>query len=482
MENKEESYFAKKINIPTDFGDLDSCEIYPLTAAQKLHSFLMRAIPKRQLLNTGTSLVVDHELDFDAFQTAIYKAYERCESMCIRYTIDKKGNVFQYLVDHTEQEIEFFDFRGWSEADTKAKLEEWTRIPFNPYNSQMNRTVMIILPNGWQGLYLLVEHSIMDGQSLILLYNDILDIYCNIKYNTKEYPKSMSPYVAQLKKDLKYYGSKNQECDRKFFTELIGNSEPIYAGLDGPGLLERQRIERKKPLLRAADYNTGSFDAEFISFQLEAAPTEQLMKFCTEQQFTPLQLLVMGLRTYLQKENNLDDISIITTNARRATLSEKRCGGSRIHLLPLRTIVPREKTFLEALTIIRDKLNAIYRHANFDPMEYFLLREQMYLPEGGGTYEPLSLTYQPMFIKNEMLDNLGIQYRTALYNRGIASHVAYLYVSHDVYNNTLDFNWEYRPDNIKSEKLEYVHYNVCKILFTGIKNPEITVNNLITSV
>ncbi len=65
-------------------------------------------------------------------------------------------------------------------------------------------------------------------------------------------------------------------------------------------------------------------------------------------------LLLMGLRTYLQKENNLDDISLTTTIARRATLQEKRSGGTRIHCFPFRTIVPREDTFIEGIYKIRD--------------------------------------------------------------------------------------------------------------------------------
>ena len=75
----------------------------------------------------------------------------------------------------------------------------------------------------------------------------------------------------------------------------------------------------------------------------------------------------MGLRTHLQKENDQDDVSVTTTISRRATLSEKRCGGSRIHCFPFRTIVSREDTFMEGLLKIRDAQNQYFRHAGYSP-------------------------------------------------------------------------------------------------------------------
>ena len=120
-------------------------------------------------------------------------------------------------------------------------------------------------------------------------------------------------------------------------------------------------------------------------------------------------LLLMGLRTFLQKENDEDDISVTTTIARRATLLEKRCGGSRIHCFPFRTIVPKDDTFMEGLFKIRDAQNQYFRHASYSPSEYFNFRHDYYKLKDGQTYEPLSLTYQPLAMKYDGpgLDKLG---------------------------------------------------------------------------
>lgn len=84
------------------------------------------------------------------------------------------------------------------------------------------------------------------------------------------------------------------------------------------------------------------------------------MTFC-EQQHVSLQcLLIMGIRTYLQKMNGNEDVSINVAYARRATLSEKKSGGTRIHSFPFRTSISEDTSFLDGIHIIRDGQNEIF--------------------------------------------------------------------------------------------------------------------------
>lgn len=56
-------------------------KVYPLTVAQKFHFFYMDFCPKKEVLNIGTSLTIDTEIDWPVLKDAIYQAYSRCESM-----------------------------------------------------------------------------------------------------------------------------------------------------------------------------------------------------------------------------------------------------------------------------------------------------------------------------------------------------------------------------------------------------------------
>ena len=87
-------------------------QVYPLTVAQKFHFFYQKACPKKQVVNVGTSLTIETELDWEVLKQCIYKAYERCESMRLRFALDKEGECYQYVVDKEERDIEFVDFSG----------------------------------------------------------------------------------------------------------------------------------------------------------------------------------------------------------------------------------------------------------------------------------------------------------------------------------------------------------------------------------
>ena len=280
----------------------------------------MDKCPKKEVVNVGTSLTIDYELDFDVLKKSIYKAIERCESMRIRFAYDSKlKQWFQYVAEKEDRDIEFFDFSEHTMEEANTMMTSWTRIPFNMQDSPMNRIVMIKMPDGSQGIYVLINHLIADAQSLIFFMRDIIELYCNTMYEGVPYPKEMRSYIEQLKKDLEYEAnSKAQQKDREYFENIIGQSEPIYNGVDGKRALIAERKRNKDA--RAAAFISRHMESALDIYHLEEEPTSRLLKFCEEQHVSLQCLLIMGLRTYFQKANGNDDVSINIAYARRATL------------------------------------------------------------------------------------------------------------------------------------------------------------------
>ncbi len=455
--------------------------VYPLTKAQKFHFFYQNFCPKKEVVNIGTSLTIQVDIDWDVLRDSIHKADERCECMRLRFAADEDGTWYQYIVDKEEREIEFCDFTGQTMEEAEQTMRSWTMVPFENQDSSMSRLTMIRTPDGFNGIYLLVDHKIMDAQALICYMRDVIELYCNTMYENVPYPKDMTSYIDQLKKDLAYEaGSRAKERDEAFFHKLIEESEPIYNGVDGKGKLEAERERSGNPNLRAAVNVSDSVDADLSIFHLEEEPTKRLMDFCEKYHVSLTCLLLMGLRTYFQKMNGCDDVSINTAIARRATLKEKRCGGTRIHSFPFRTIISEDKTFLEGVYEIRDKQNEMFRHANYDPVAYFAYRSQKYPNDQGRTYEPMSLTYQPLTLKEQGLEKLGdIRYKTKWYQNGATTQAMYLTVMHRPDDNGLDFNFEHQVKAVNQKQLEYLYYYLCKIMFKGAENPDLKIREII---
>ena len=147
-------------------------QCYPLTAAQRIHNYSILYCPYHQLLNIGTGLYIQQEVDFDILKEAIYEAYQRFESMRLRFLQDQDGTVYQYLVPFEERDIELRDFSRWNEEDAHNEMRKWTSVPFKRFHSPMNQIVMIKLPNGYNGIYFKADHMTMDSSSIIAFDRD----------------------------------------------------------------------------------------------------------------------------------------------------------------------------------------------------------------------------------------------------------------------------------------------------------------------
>lgn len=458
-------------------------KLYPLTAAQRLHFFTLKYCPKKQVLNIGTSLTIGGDVvEFDVLEKAIHLAYERNDAARLRFCEDGQGETLQYIVPKDDRAIEYFDFTGWEFDDAEKKLREWTEIPFPRADSPMNRVVMLTMPDGYKGLYMNVDHMTMDSSSIIVFLVDIISIYCHFQYDFT-YPKPMTSYIEALEEDLRYEdGSEAQRKDRAFWQAFIERDEPIFTDLAGDGILMQQRGETGNPELRAASITSESVEARHDEFHLESGPSADLMEFCLEHRIPMVCLFMLGLRTFLSKMNhNEEKVSIKSTIARRGSVLKKKSGGTRIHFFPCRTDIPPETTFMDALGIIQRSQFEIFRHADFDPVELMGMEEHFRHLQAK-TYECMSLTYQPMTMTADTTALGETKYKAKWYSNGVAASPLYLTVMHNSIDKGLDFFFEYQPGRVSFKELEYLYYYMCRIIFMGVGNPDITVGEILGTV
>ena len=105
--------------------------VYPLTAAQKFHFFYQNFCPKKEVLNIGTSLTIEMELDMELLKKAIYQAYDRCEAMRLRFAQDKQGTWYQYVADKEERDIEYVDFSNGTMEEAEKTMTAGQRFPLS---------------------------------------------------------------------------------------------------------------------------------------------------------------------------------------------------------------------------------------------------------------------------------------------------------------------------------------------------------------
>ncbi len=459
-------------------------ECYPLAPAQSLHFFTVMACGQPQVLNIGTGLYIQHDIDFNVLKESIYIAYERHECSRLRFHQEEDKSIWQYIVptECNDYDIPLHDYRHWKEDDVHAKLTDITKIPFNMFDTQLNRIIMIQLSDGYNGLYMNVQHMTMDSSSLFVFLQDIIEIYCAKMYPDQvKFPNAMKSYIECLKKDLQYPNSKAYEKDFKYWQNVLYNeSEPMYTDFAGEGRLIRARLDSGNPNKRSAGVVSTDVSAQISVYKLEEEPSKQIISFCKEHNVPIVCMLIMGLRTVLSiLNNNEKDVSIKTTVARRGTLLEKKSGGTRIHYFPFRTIIEPEETFHDGIEKIRIAQNEIFRHANYDPVKLTMERIKASKLERGESYESISLTYQPLSVENEGGVELPAKYKSKWYSNGVAAQPVYLTVMHRPEDNGLDFYFEYQPKVVTKEELDVLYYYICRTIFRGMENFDKPLKNIL---
>ncbi len=456
-------------------------QTYPLTAAQRIHYYTVSASQRDELLNIATGFYLEYgETDFDTLRECILDGYQKFESMRLRFAKDEEGNIVQYLVPTEDRYIPVVDFSAWREEDAHEEMRRWSREPLYMNGGPMNEIRMIRLPGNYEGLYMKVHHMTMDSSSIISFYSYVLQLYCSKKFEGVEAPKEPKSYLDQLKIDLNYEaGSPARKKDEEFWMKELEKPEPIYTPFSFRNRLEELRKETKNPNLRACPAHGRNIEAAILVYDLEDEPSRQLIAFSQKHHIPVAVLLLTALRTVFSKFSGGEtDISVKNAVARRGTLLESQSGGSRIHFWPLRTDIPMETTFMDALKIVHAKENALLRHANYDPILYMGAVGRHFGVDGA--YECLTLTYQPMSAASLKGRNIpDIRYKSMWYSNGVALQHIYVTVMHRPDDNGFSFHMEYQKNEVSEDEVEKLYFYLCRTLFYGMEDPNRTIGEII---
>lgn len=440
----------------------------------------------------GTCMALRADLDLRLLRKCIQMEYERHDCLRLRFTApDENGEVMQYIAPDEKREIPFIDLRKITTAEAEKQMKNWTRIPFTRIDAPMCEFRLVAFEAGeegkpqgvYQGVYLRIDHLLADSCFIIALAGDVMELYCHFAFGT-QIPGTRCSFREAVFKDLeKAKNPVRKAADEAFWKKLTEMGEPVYTDIKGPGRLIESRKRHGNPELRAADRQMLDCTEGQASFYLDPEPARQLMEYCAENGISMTNLLLMGLRTYLSKQNNGEkDISVRNYVSRRSSRLARLSGGSRVHCYPCRTIMEPETRFLDGVSMIQNLQNNIYRHVDYDPEKVIRKMLDYYHAPENTIYESVALTYQPMPIclRNESLRE--IPYRTMWFSNGTAIQPVYLTVMQNTADSGLEFYVKYQTADYDYEDIEKLYDYLMRIVFMGVENPEMKVGEIVLKV
>ena len=456
-------------------------DCYPLTPAQMVHMYTLGMSPTHEIVNIGTGQFLQTKLNLAALREALNRAVERCESMRLRIWQDPEtGELWQYVMPYENRYFEYYDFSEWTEEKATAVLEKWTSQPFDTYRGELSRIVIVSMPNGYNGYYFNVHHVCMDSCSVITFTRDVMALYCHLMYDM-EYPTPMTSYIDSVKKDLEYEGSKRQARDMAYWHDKLAQPEPMYTDFTGLGRLLELRRENNNPEQRWGKLSTPDGAGNTITYDLSAESTNKLIAFSEKYDIPVGAIILHAIRTVLSKFNNNEhDITIRNFISRRSTVLHKKCGGVRMHCLPLRTVFdPAKTTVLESMRIIKKEQQEQFLHADYSTMRYYYEERETRGYDPDGTYHSVSFTYQNASMKALVPYLRNIPFRSRWYTSGKQPQPMYITAMHRPGDGGLTFYFGYQTAAATPEEIEFLYYFAGRVLFRSIENPDKTVQEII---
>lgn len=456
-------------------------ETFPLTAAQRMIHAMTLEHQELQVTCLGACLMMQADLDLALLEQCIRLEEERYDCLRLRFTAaDESGEIQQYLGPCDSGKLKIVDLAGGTMVEAERQMKLWTQTPFMRTDARMCEFILLNLPEGYQGVYLRIDHLLADSCAVITLANDVMELYCHFAFGTPA-PKACVSFREAIQKDLaRAQNPVRRHKDETFWKEFIQTTEPIYTDIKGPQRLLESRRRHGNPGLRAADRQLKDCREGQASFYLEAAPTGRLLDFCKENRVSMTNLLLMGLRTYLSKQNDGErDISMRNYVSRRFSRSARQSGGSRVHCYPCRTIMEPEVGFLEGIKVIQTLQNDIYRHVDYDSEKVFYdMRNYHHAPENT-IYESVALTYQPMPVRLQNKRLQEIPYRALWFSNGVAVQPIYLTVMHQA-DGGLEFYVKYQMADYENRDIEQMYENLINIMTAGTENPKRTAGEILS--
>jgi hypothetical protein len=427
--------------------------------------------------NIATSVLAEPPLDLDSLRRAAEEGIERNDSFGVR--IARRGKqVMQYFGERRPLVLETRDFTGQTDADMEAFFQKVARKPLPLYESPLAKIFVVRAPNGATGLFTCVSHLAMDTWAIQLYYRDVFQIYF-ARAESVPLPEPILPFEELVKVEIEYEASQRREQDREFWRQEVGSyggRPPAYTNVNGT----RYRDVLRK-ITRSPDHPFGwslflRTTARHEVVGIERGDLDAMAAFCQERRVSLQVLFLVALRTYLARvSGKVDDVTMSLTLARRGTLVEKKSGGDRATGLIFRTIVPHDATFLDTLTQVAHKQNAVLRHAD---LNYLEVRQIVWEAYGIKPYEefgPATYTFQaiPLDIGR------GVSLRTDWYCSGTSQMQVYVMVMGGGTDGSLRIIYEYRNKHIRIADLRRCHGFMLDVIRAGIRNPDITMAELL---
>ena len=429
-------------------------------------------------------IITEKQLNPEIMRRAVEIETERNDALRLVY-FKKQGKLYEYFAPSLPPaEIPFRDFKNGSAEDLTDWLKEDAAKPLPFLKGQTFRIKLFRTFDNKYGVYAVFSHASMDLYGILAFFSDLMYVYDALENGT-DLPQKLSSFEEVVCRQLEIErDSASINAGIEFFKSLFEKDGPsFYAGIDAMRQLNITRKRKKDPKARYIDLEpsyTLNDKSATLCCHIDRDLTEQINEFCLSSSVSLQNLVYIAMRTYLSKINEYtDDVYFNFLLNRRATLKEKSCGGTCASLMPLRTVISKDKTFSEALCFAKSTTLSIMRYANVPSSVFSTLIDEIEHRKPGASTASVLFTVCPSF-SLKMPDGWNCDLGGV--STGYFPLPAYAIILPSPCDGGLNFWYEYRSHDFTEEDFKNLHEGTLKVIKAGLDNPDITIEDLLNKV
>lgn len=399
----------------------------------------------KRVVNILFSLTFEDGFDRKVMSEAINLLIERNDCLRIRF-VKRDGKTMQCFDAERKvgpvPEKTFSTFKAFNKF-----LSHWACGATNIFKGDVLRPMFVTDPEGKQLVCFKISHFVADDFAIGVLVNDLVGIYRSLKEGTPMPPVPASFEAVLAKNDAYLTSEEELQKDRNYWNAFYTEKHPehpVYQGLHGNRCDFWQKSRRKGNF--SIPYLFVRCDTRGYRFRIPASIGKRVMEWSAGQHIPPASFFFFSYALTCSLLNDRQPYLMpLMLLSSRATVSERKCGGTMVQSIGLYTTVDYGKSFNENVAAMNNEQNEQYRHTK---LKYTELDEMQHKVWG---HSRLSQTASYCFSYIPFLNTPGVELQ--LYSNRKGALPAYIALMHDTVTNEVEVIYDVQPVMLSAEQL-----------------------------
>ncbi|MEC3924222.1 non-ribosomal peptide synthetase [Bacillus velezensis] len=388
------------------------------------------------------------DIDFDVLRHALDFSISQNDSLRFQLTEGDGSEPQLYLAGHRPISLETVDFTHTDNSERDAWIDTQTRVPFKLFHSPLYQFTLLVMSDEEVWLYSKFHHIIMDGISLNLLGNQLIDIYQKIMRGEDLAEHHRPSYLSYMEKEQQYLQSSRFQKDRSFWTETY-RTVPEHLSL----------AERTSHLRQST---AASRDTITLSHSLE----QSIRLFCKENNISIISLFMASLYICISRLTAKKDIAIGTYYGNRGSKLEKDMLGMFVSTLPIRMTTDPDAEFLSFVRSVGKEQLSVMRHQKY-PYNLFV-NELRQTHHDLQNIIGISMQYQPLAWRQAE----GFDYETAMFFSGHTANELSILIKERTDTGLIELNFDYQSVLFTETSIKRIQTHLLTIVENAVSNPD----------